>query len=37
MNAVFCDVVVEGVDRNAEGWDLPPGEKLSFRTGDEKS
>lgn len=33
MNAVFCDVVVEAVDRNAEGWDLPPGEKLSFRTG----
>ena len=26
MTAVFCDVVVEGVERNAEGWDLPPGE-----------
>jgi hypothetical protein len=29
MNAVFCDVVVEGAERNAEGWDLPPGARQS--------
>lgn len=32
MNAVFCDVVVEGVERNADGWDLPPGERGRTRT-----